>query len=510
MTRRGFQKLAVRHDRLLGSLAERLAGDAPAQVGPDDWEVATELLAQSRPRADGRSLWLLLHPDGRMIDCSAGAAALFGLQGLGDRLEGVGDRLLLSHNQREVVAAVALSGDLVILQATCMSDRATWQLEAPPNPFTPEFRATIAAIWSLTPVEADVAQALFRGQSSERIAQASGRTIGTVRQVIKAVLSKMRVGSQAQAVARLSTVSLAATARPGPGQDLPLRRQVPVPGCQAGPVAYWRYGDPAGRPVLFFHGALFGIFGFSDVVRDARLFGFDVIAPERPGYGETPLPDGADPVALAVARAKAILDSAAIAQVQVIAHDVGSVYAFAFARRHPERVRSILCAPATPPMMGWGQTADMPPLHRVSAFAAQKAPAMMEMLVRIGLQRITREGLSAIPRLVFADSEHDRDLMLRPGSYAVLEQLYQTASAQDAAGFVQDMFVTNRNWSDWLPGIACPVRLLHGGKSRTVSQKALQRICAVLPDAALTVIPDAGHTIPISHPEQIMRHAFRL
>lgn len=89
-------------------------------------------------------------------------------------------------------------------------------------------------------------------------------------------------------------------------------------------------------------------------------------------------------------RARAILDSEGIGRVQLIAHDVGSVYAFAFAHSHPGRVSSILCAPATPPMMGWAQTADMPPLHRVSAFAAQKAPAMMEMLVRIGLQRIAR------------------------------------------------------------------------------------------------------------------------
>lgn len=100
--------------------------------------------------------------------------------------------------------------------------------------------------------------------------------------------------------------------------------------------------------------------------------------------------------------------------------------------------------------------------------------------------------------------------MLRAQAWPVLEQLYQTASTQDAAGFVQDMFVTNRKWSDWLPDITCPVRLLHGQKSRTVSEKALRRMCAILPDAALTVIPDAGHTLPISHPEHILRHAFRL
>ncbi len=498
------------HDRLLGTLALRIDSAASTQIGPEDWDSAADLLNQSQPRSDCAQIWLLVHSDGRMIDCSASAAARFGLNGLGDRLHEVADRLVTSPNLTEVIAATDVSGDLVILQAKVMPDRATWQLTVAPNPVTPGFRAAVVAFWNLTPVEADVAQALFAGQSSDQIATASGRTIGTVRQVIKAILAKMRVGSQAQAVARLSAVAIAGAARPDSGQDMPQRRQIPMPSDRGETAVFWRYGDPAGRPVLFFHGALFGITGHPDSARDARLFGFDIIAPERPGYGATPLPDMADPVALLVARAKTILDSEGIDRVQLIAHDVGSVYAFAFARCHPDRVSSILCAPATPPMMGWAQTADMPPLHRVSAFAAQKAPAMMEMLVRIGLQRVAREGLSAIPRLVFADSEHDRAVMLRADAYPMLEQLYHTASTQDATGFIQDMFVTNRNWADWLPDVKCPVRLLHGQESRTVSEKALRSMCAILPDAALTVIPDAGHTLPISHAEQVMRHAFQL
>ena len=237
------------------------------------------------------------------------------------------------------------------------------------------------------------------------------------------------------------------------------------------------------------------------------MFGVDVIAPERPGYGDTHLPAGADPIALAVDRARAILDVENISRVQIMAHDVGSVYAFAFARAHPDRVSGIICAPATPPMTGWSQTADMPPLHRVSAFAAQNAPAVMEVIVKLGLKRIQREGLLAIPRLIFADSDHDRTAMQRPEAYPILENLYLSAVEQRASGFLQDMFVTNLNWSSWLPQIICPVALLHGRESRTVSEHALRTTCAALADATLTIIPDAGHTLPITHPTHALRHA---
>lgn len=498
-----------RHDQLLKSLADRMASDTAWTVTPDDWDNAKNLLTQSQPRAATQHVWLLVHPDGRMIDCSARAASLFGLEGLGDRLHSVADRLTRSSDMTEVVAARDLAGHPVILRATRMPDGLTWQLEAAPGPITPDFRAAIVAFWHLTPAEADVAQALLLGQSSEQIAQETGRTIGTIRQVIKAVLSKLRVGSQAQAVARLASVALAHASTVEPA-GLPVRRQHPSKGDPAGPLGFWRYGETGGRPLLFFHGALFGVAARPAVASEARLFGFDVIAPERPGYGETPLPSHADPVALSVTRAKAVLDAVGVTRVQIMAHDVGCVYAFAFARAYPERVSGLICAPATPPMMGWTQTSDMPPLHRVSAFAAQKAPGMMEVLVKLGLQRVAREGLSAIPRLVFADSDHDRAVMLHSDAYPILEQLYHNTVAQDGAGFVQDMFVTNRNWSEWLPAIRCPVSLMHGAKSRTVSEKALRTTRDRLPDATLTLIPDAGHTLPISHSALAMRQALWL
>jgi pimeloyl-ACP methyl ester carboxylesterase/DNA-binding CsgD family transcriptional regulator len=510
MTPRRIRDFGNRHDKLLETLAERIVDDAAWPVAPDDWDTAAHLLSQSQPRGETSKLWLLVHPDGRMIDCNASAAAVFGLDGLGDRLHGVGDRLSRSGTATQVVAATDIHGHPVILRATRMPDRLTWQLQGGASPASPDFGAAIVAFWHLTPAEAEIAQALLLGQSSERIASTTGRTIGTVRQVIKSILAKMQVGSQAQAVARLASVAFAYASMNEPSQDVPARIQHLGPSDPSGPMAFWRYGETGGKPVLFFHGALFGIVGRPSVATEARLFGFDVIAPERPGYGETPLPRHADPVAMSVAHAMAILDAEGIDRVQLMAHDVGCVYAFAFARSHPERVTSIICAPATPPMMGWRQTADMPPLHRVSAFAAQKAPAMMEVLVKLGLQRIAREGLSAIPRLVFADSEHDRAVMLRPDAYPVLEQMYRNSSTQDAAGFVQDMFVTNRDWSDWLPAIRCPVLFLHGQKSRTVSENALRITCAKLPDARLVLVPDAGHTLPISHAEHIMRHALLL
>ena len=495
------------HDALMKSLADMLARDAEHRLPPAEIEAAVSLLRDENPRSVHGRVWAVIHPDGAMIDCSAGAAVLFGLARPGDTLHGLGAQLVQSCGDTEFVALNDTSGQSRILQATRMPDQRSWQLEEMSCVTVPGLRAAIIALWTLTPTEAGIAEAMLQGKAADRIATDTGRAIGTVRQIIKAVLAKMQVHSQAQAVARLATVAIAYARLSQPPADLPLRHKQPHSDATDSPLVYWRYGEPGGQPVLFFHGALFGVVGRVGVVREARLFGLDIIAPERPGYGDTMLPAGADPIALSVARAAAILDLERIARVQVMAHDVGSVYAFAFARAHPERVSRIICAPATPPMMGWSQTVDMPPLHRVSAFAAQKAPAMMEVLIKLGLKRIEREGLGAIPRLIFADSDHDRKVLLRPDAYPILEDLYLSTVEQRATGFLQDMLVTNLNWASWLPDITCPVALLHGRESRTVSENALRVTSAALKDARLIVIPEAGHTLPITHPAHALRQA---
>lgn len=161
-------------------------------------------------------------------------------------------------------------------------------------------------------------------------------------------------------------------------------------------------------------------------------------------------------------------------------------------------------------MLGWAQTADMPPLHRVSAFITQKAPSLMEKVIKLGLRRAAREGLKAIPEMLFADSAHDRAVLQRAEAYPVLENLYLSVTDQQGTGFLQDMFITNLNWSDWLPDIKCPVRFLHGAKSRTVSRAALQKTSEALSDARLEIIQECGHTLPVTHPEHMLRLVLRL
>jgi len=90
-----------------------------------------------------------------------------------------------------------------------------------------------------------------------------------------------------------------------------------------------------------------------------RLAGrFDLIAPEWRGFGDSDKPDsgpatGTTPDALADDLA-AFLDALGLARVGLVAHDVGSAAAQAFARRWPSRVSGLFLFNAVHPGIGRG------------------------------------------------------------------------------------------------------------------------------------------------------------
>jgi len=55
---------------------------------------------------------------------------------------------------------------------------------------------------------------------------------------------------------------------------------------------------------------------------------------------------------------------------------------------------------------------------------------------------------------------------------------------------------------DRLERIACPVRLLHGGRDTVVPVAAAEHLAAALPDAELTVWPEAGHAPHLTQAER--------
>lgn len=473
---------------------EALVGSHPADTGDMVLVVDRRGVLLARNGAAARGLRLSVGHTLADVTETPEAARAF-LAGLGDGNEPIPVTLALADGGTRLMLGVPdETGERITLHEIRrgLGDRAQKRL---------------AECIGLSAGEQRVCARLMAGRSIADIAVELDRKEGTVRQQVKAILEKAGARSQVQLISLAYSLSLAvertSVAR-GSARPLPMAAVLQTE--SGGVAAHHRFGLEGGLPVLFVHGAVFGIAALPEVRAGAHALGLDVVAPERPGYGDTPLPDGADPVELAVAQAAETLDALGHRRVVVLAHDIGTRFAARFALAHPERVAAIVAAPSTPPMQSWAQTADMPTRHRVNAWAAQKLPSLMDKIVMLGLGRIARRGVDLIPQLVFSDCAHDEAVLSHPNRAAALEEVFSLVRRQRGAGFRRDMLLTNEDWREELIHVRAPLVALHGDRSRTVSRRAVEAMAEAAPQGHFRLVADAGHTLPLSHPALVFRY----
>jgi pimeloyl-ACP methyl ester carboxylesterase len=233
-------------------------------------------------------------------------------------------------------------------------------------------------------------------------------------------------------------------------------------------------GDPAGRPVLYLHGA-----------PDCRLarhpddgvaagLGIRLVAVDRPGVGGTdplPLPAGvpvdtrawADDVA-------ALLDHLGIERCVVAAWSAGCPWAFGLAAGLPDRVAGVLTYGCLAPY----EALDDP---EVVAASGSRATVAEELASGTSLRELI-DGFAAMllpPPPVDLDVAREvvleaysprarRDVESVPGLVDQLAwSLAATAASQGADGLALDLAVQyDTGGLEVLAGVRCPVVLVHG------------------------------------------------
>jgi pimeloyl-ACP methyl ester carboxylesterase len=252
------------------------------------------------------------------------------------------------------------------------------------------------------------------------------------------------------------------------------------------------FGDPAGTPVLFFHG-----FGSSRVVRhpDDRIateLGARIIAVDRPGIGistrkpERRVTDWPRDV-------EELLDSLGIERCAIAAWSGGGPYALACGWQMPERfsVLGLISAPA--PLSGVGSGGYTWPRHRAMSRTADHAP----WVIALAMWRWSRQQKSdpakqldeAIAGMVEADREILGDPALRAVMIANAAEMYR----QGNGGIYDEALCLARPWGFPIEGVAVPVRIWHGVHDPVVPVGMGRYIERVVPGAVATYFPDEAH-----------------
>jgi pimeloyl-ACP methyl ester carboxylesterase len=275
-------------------------------------------------------------------------------------------------------------------------------------------------------------------------------------------------------------------------------KRVPLPDGRA--LGYAEYGDPAGRPVLFFPGAPSSRL-LHPPEEPTRALDVRLITVERPGLGLSDFQSGRtlldwpdDVVAFA--------DSLGLDRFPVAGISAGGPYAAACAFKIPQRVTAAALISAVGPMDSRA-IREMPRVRQLGAKVARDAPSLLRPLLWL-LSNPHRNPEGFFERMLSGNSEDDQALLTRPEMRSMLMQNHLEATRAGMRGFARESIIVSNDWGFRPEDIAIPVCLWHGEDDHNVSLSAARHMVEAIPRCRATFVPGEGHWLILKYWDRIL------
>jgi len=232
----------------------------------------------------------------------------------------------------------------------------------------------------------------------------------------------------------------------------------------------------AGPPLLLLHGG--------DGPQDHLPFfnslaeRFDVIAPVHPGFGGSTIPEQFDGMDDLVYLYLDLLDALDLHDVVLLGFSMGGWAAAELAVRNTSRLSQLILVDAVGIKPGERETRDITDIFGLPG--------------------------AEVARVLF----HDPSRAPNPGSMTD-EQLTVLASDRIAhAVYTWDPYMHNPKLRYRLHRIDVPTLLIWGESDRMVTVAYAEAYRALIPDARLVVIPEAGHLPQLERPDLFVEHVW--
>jgi pimeloyl-ACP methyl ester carboxylesterase len=258
------------------------------------------------------------------------------------------------------------------------------------------------------------------------------------------------------------------------------------------------YGDPAGHPVLFFHGLIGSHYQASYVADEAREHGLRIIAPNRPGVG-------ASEFALRTSALDVIGDVEDLTrELQLDAFSVigisgGAPYALATLLHFKERVRTVTLISGMGPSRLRGALAGMDRRRRVVLEIGSRFRRPARRGFEHAAQRFRAGHDRFLRALIRTWSPADQKLFERRDVYELfMKDLHQVfTDGRGAVGLAQELTIY-RSYGFALRDLPADRRVVlwHGLTDNIVPPAMAWRLATALPSAELHLVP-GGHFVAV-------------
>jgi pimeloyl-ACP methyl ester carboxylesterase len=354
--------------------------------------------------------------------------------------------------------------------------------------------------------ELQKAWALARCPTSERFrVQAKRRVLighNTVRNQLRAIFDKMGVKRQSDLIRALTELSALAgildarpeTAHAGPDLAAPGIQRITLDDGRA--LAFRCYGDPDGRNVLYFHEGMGSSLLPPGAEALAHDLGIRVIAPERPGFGQSdPHSDYSfDGVAEDV---MTLAHRLGVQTASVLAILSGAPSALQTAARLGDRARSVLICSGRPPRQTRERAGDNP----LSIFRAriESNPWVVETLYAVLRMRLSPALVNRMVERAVVHSPSDQAFLVEhPEMISFMTDYVTECLARSSRGPADEIRAFRRGRNLTAADVHAPITVWHGAEDRLAP---LPDLLAYLGDKPrdVRVIEDVGYTLALKH-----------
>jgi pimeloyl-ACP methyl ester carboxylesterase len=250
--------------------------------------------------------------------------------------------------------------------------------------------------------------------------------------------------------------------------------------------AYRRFGTPAGPPVVCVQHFMGNLDNFDPAISDALATGREVILFDNAGVGSSTgtAPDTVDAMA---ADAAGFIDGLGLATVDLLGHSMGGEVAQLIALDRPDLVRRLVLV-GTGPRGGELMTPDT---ARLFAKRPQDGLDMWLPIMFSPSKESQAAGRAFISRITAR--AQDRDVPVSE----------QTIAAHGAAA--AEWGIQAEGSVDYLSRIAQPTLVVNGSNDIVIPTINSYTLYQGLPDAELTLYPDANHGAHFQYPARFAR-----
>jgi pimeloyl-ACP methyl ester carboxylesterase len=269
-------------------------------------------------------------------------------------------------------------------------------------------------------------------------------------------------------------------------------------------LCYAEYGDPNGTPIFVFHGnpgsrLLWGMIPGSPFLPNIRL-----IAPDRPGYGQTDFVEGVTTLKNWPSDVTALADALGIEKFAVLAPSGGGPFALACAWKMPERLTAVGLFASVGPFIPETDK-NINPIVRTMWSNASKVPGLFKVQMRLFAWLAKKAPRLYVKMVLQEFSETDKRDYARLDVGNMIQTDRNEGYRQKGIGTWYDMLLPTK-WPIPLNEIKAKVFIWWGEEDMSAPLAMGQYMAEKIPNCEATFIKGVGHFWIFEHlPEMLAK-----